>query len=198
MPAIVVPFRGGDGKRRLGALPEERRAAVALAMLADVLAACTAVGNVLVASSDAAAHDVAREHGAGVVEDPGGGQGAAVAAALGRVDSALALVVNADLPCARPEDVDALARATGRGIAVVVAADGTTNALGLATPALYEPLYGPGSARRFRDLAARRCVDFVPAAIPNLAADVDSPADLARLEPRLGPRTRAALMPVRA
>ena len=198
MPAIVVPFRGGDGKRRLGALPEERRAAVALAMLADVLAACTAVGNVLVASSDAAAHDVAREHGAAVVEDPGGGQGAAVAAALGRVESALALVVNADVPCARAEDVEALARATGRGIAVVAAADGTTNALGLATPALFEPLYGPGSARRFRDLAARRCVDFVPAAIPNLAADVDSPADLARLEPRLGPRTRAALMPVRA
>jgi hypothetical protein len=34
--------------------------------------------------------------------------------------------------------------------------------------------------------------DVVPAAIPNLADDVDSMADLERLELRVGPRTLAA------
>jgi hypothetical protein len=36
-------------------------------------------------------------------------------------------------------------------------------------------------------------VQFVPAAIPNLADDVDSLADLERLELRVGPRTLAEL-----
>ena len=44
MAAIVVPFRGAGGKQRLGSLPDDEREALALAMLADVLAACRSVG----------------------------------------------------------------------------------------------------------------------------------------------------------
>ena len=77
-------------------------------------------------------------------------------------------------------------------IAVAAAPDGTTNALGLAAPRLFEPLYGPGSAARFLALAPSRLVE-----IPNLADDVDSLSDLDRLEGRLGARTRAALESLR-
>ena len=57
------------------------------------------------------------------------------------------LVVNADLPCAKARDLLTLLGALPEGgIALVEAADGTTNALALAAPHLFAPLYGPGSA----------------------------------------------------
>ena len=69
----------------------------------------------------------------------------------------------------------------------------SVSALGLAARGLFEPLYGPGSAERFLALAPSRLVE-----IPNLAEDVDTLADLERLEPRLGPRTLAALESLRS
>ena len=191
MPAIVVPFRGVDGKQRMSGLPDELRAEISLAMLGDVLAACTNVGPTVVATSDVLGAGVAQEHGAGVVDDPGSGQGAAVAAALRALDGRV-LVVNADVPCAVPTDVRALDAATpDGGIAFVAAHDGTTNALGLDEPTLFAPLYGPDSAERFRLHAHTLGVDVVPTAIPNLADDVDSVEDLERLQLRVGPRTLA-------
>jgi hypothetical protein len=50
----------------------------------------------------------------------------------------------------------------------VEAEDGTTNALGLAAPELFEPLYGPGSAARFRERGA------VTVELPRLAHDLDT------------------------
>jgi 2-phospho-L-lactate guanylyltransferase len=195
MPTIVVPFRGPGGKQRLSPLPEDARAALATAMLADVVAACTAVGRTLVVAPgparDAAAAALAGT-GAELVEDTGSGLGAAVAAGLAHVPAGPAVVVNADLPCVTPRDVLALlGELPPGGLALVEAADGTTNALALADPLLYEPRYGPGSAARFRRLAPAGGVRT--AAIPNVVDDVDTLADLRRLEPRLGPRTRRVL-----
>jgi hypothetical protein len=79
---MVVPFRGLDAKRRLGPLGNGPRAALALAMLGDVLAACLAVGETTVVTDDRAAMELAEKLGALRFPDPGGGQGAAVAAAL--------------------------------------------------------------------------------------------------------------------
>ena len=84
------------------------------------------------------------------------------------------------------------------GLALVEAADGTTNALALAAPHLFAPLYGEHSADRFLARAERLGVPAVLAAIPNLADDVDTIADLERLEGRLGTRTAAALEALRA
>jgi len=194
MPSIVVPFRGATGKQRLGPLPEGARAALSLAMLADVLAACTVVGETYVVTADEDGERVARELEAVVVCDPGSGQGAAVAAALRKVGEHRTLVVNADVPCVLPSDVRALEAATPeRGIAYVTAADGTTNALGLSHRDLFAPLYGAGSADRFRAYARARGVAAAPAAIPNLRDDVDALEDLERLELRTGPRTLALL-----
>jgi 2-phospho-L-lactate guanylyltransferase len=176
VPAVVIPYRG-DAKRRL---PSSLRAAVAVAMLGDVVEAALDLGPVLVVTDDPAVVPT----GAKVVRDPGGGLGAAVAAGLSGV-AGHALVVNADLPAATPH---ALRRLAAAGLALVEAPDGTTNALSLPDRTFFEDLYGAGSASRFREHAA-----FVSVSIPELEADVDSDADLERLAARLGPRTRALL-----
>ena len=191
MAAIVVPFRGAGGKQRLGSLPDDERQALALAMLADVLAACRGVGATVVVTPDAEGARIAAEHDAEVVDDPGGGQGDAVTAALIGVVGPV-LVVNADVPCVVGQDLRSLEAATPEhGLAYVAARDGTTNALGLSAPTLFAPLYGPGSAERFRRHARTLGADVVPTMIPNLVDDVDSMADLDRLDGRVGPRTSA-------
>lgn len=185
----VVPFRAG-GKRRL---PSEIRADVALAMLGDVLEAAREVGDTRVVTADPAGRRVAAELGATVVADPGGGQGAAVAAALSGVEG-ICLVVNADLPRARPSDLGALAVPPLLGrIAIVEAADGTTNALGLPLPEVFQPLYGPGSAGAFRAHAHALAVECEGLALRNLVEDVDTLGDLERIGPHGGRRTRALL-----
>ena len=194
MPTVVVPFRGSDPKRRLGSLTEAERLCIAGAMLADVLVAAVAVGDVLVV---APAEPDSLPDGVRHVADRGRGQGAAVRTAL---DAAAAagltgpyVVVNADLPCVEPRDLLALAGAVpAGGLALVAAADGTTNALAFDDEGLFEPLFGPGSAERFETLAPSHRIDA-----PNLVDDVDTLEDLERLADRVGPRTRAALATVR-
>src|SRR5918995_2472919 len=105
MATIVVPFRPNGKSRLSGNGPE-----LARAMLEDVLAACRPVAPTIVADAE-------------------GGQGEAVSAALANLDGPVA-IVNADLPCATPEDVERLLAGTPPdGLALVEAADGTTNAL---------------------------------------------------------------------
>jgi 2-phospho-L-lactate guanylyltransferase (CobY/MobA/RfbA family) len=149
-------------------------------MLGDVVDAALGVGRVLVVTDDASVVP----SGVDVVPDTGAGLGPAVAAGLARVGGH-ALIVNADLPAATP---DSLGRLAAAGLALVEAPDGTTNALSLPDPTVFAPLYGAGSAERFRAHAPFRTVS-----IPELEADVDSDADLERLAARVGPRTRALL-----
>ena len=156
MPTVVVPFRGVEGKSRLGRLQREARTALAHAMLADVLDASLALGLTVVVAPEGTPIGEAI-----AVADPGGGQGAAVRVGL---DAAVAagggppyLVVNADLPCVTARD---LSRSRGAvpdgGLALAAAADGTTNALALvvARPlraglrARAAPLASPRSRRR--------------------------------------------------
>ena len=180
MATIVVPFRRENAKRRLRPLPEEARAALAEAMLADVLAAAETAGHRMIVAHEA-------------------GQGEAVELALRGVESRPILVVNADLPCAEPRDLLALLGALpDGGMGLVEAPDGTTNALALAAPHLFAPLYGPGSADRFRARAERLKVPVATAEIPNLVDDVDTVDDLERLESRLGAHTTRALGELRA
>jgi 2-phospho-L-lactate guanylyltransferase len=176
VPTIVIPYRG-DAKRRLSS---GLRAAAAVAMLGDVVDAALEVGRVLVVTDDGVVVPPEAE----VVADPDGGLGAAVAAGLAGVGGH-ALVVNADLPCVSAE---ALRELAATGLALVEAGDGTTNALSLPDPRVFAPLYGPGSAARFRAHAP-----FARARIADLEDDVDSDADLERLVLRLGPRSRALL-----
>ena len=189
MPSLVVPFRGAKGKSRLGRLSGAEREALASAMLGDVLGVCTVVGPTFVVGPASGLPEEVR-----AVHDPGGGQGAAVRAALEAAALASGgvgpfLVVNADLPCVTARDLLALAGAVpDDGLALAPAADGTTNALALSSLAVFAPVYGPGSAERFASLGPSRAVEA-----PNLVDDVDTAADLERLRGRLGPRTRSVL-----
>jgi 2-phospho-L-lactate guanylyltransferase len=193
MEQIVVPFRGPSGKQRLD-VPEEFRSELALAMLGDVLSAAVAVGSTLLVTADDAGRALALELGAESVDDPGGGQGPAVAAALALVQDLPVLVMNADLPCVVPHDLRTLAGMAELGaLGLVEAEDGTTNALALPRPGLFAPLYGAGSAGRFRAHAEANGVTAIAAVIPNLADDVDTLEDLTRIGLRAGPRTQAAI-----
>jgi 2-phospho-L-lactate guanylyltransferase len=199
MGTIVVPFRGAAGKQRLAPAPDDARAQLALAMLADVVSASVPVGETLVVTGAEEAIAVAEEVGAAVVADPGRGQGAAVEAGLRAAAGRPIVVLNADLPCAQPRDVLTLLGALpAAGVALVPARDGTTNALALAAPHLFTSVYGPGSAGRFVAHAGRLGVPVSVAEIPNLADDVDTLEDLERLEPRLGPHTSSVLQELRA
>jgi 2-phospho-L-lactate guanylyltransferase (CobY/MobA/RfbA family) len=158
-------------------------------MLADVIAAGVAVADVIVVAPAATHVPSAARH----VVDPRRGQGAAVEAGLAAATAAGLpgpyLVVNADLPCADPRDLLALAGAvSGEDLALVAASDGTTNALAFADASLFEPLYGPGSAERFAALGPSTLLDA-----PNLVDDVDTLDDLARLQGRLREHTRRVL-----
>jgi 2-phospho-L-lactate guanylyltransferase (CobY/MobA/RfbA family) len=149
-------------------------------MLGDVIEAARRVGRVVVVTDDVSA--VPR--GVQRVVDPGSGLGAAVASGLRHVEGH-ALVLNADLPCATRDAIETLAAA---GLALVEASDGTTNALSLPDAGTFVPLYGAGSAERFRAHAP-----FSTVRIPELEADVDTEDDLDRIRLALGPRTRALL-----
>lgn len=194
MATVVIPYAGAQGKTRLD-VPGRVRRLVSLAMLGDVLAAAAAVGRMRVVTPDADGAEAALEHGAEPVDDPGGGQGAAVAAALEGVEPGGILVLNADVPCVVPEDLRSLLAATpAGGMALVEALDGTTNALSLSAAESFAPLYGAGSADRFLAHAAGLGIDAVSVAIPNVANDIDTLDDLRRLQLRCGPRTQAVLM----
>ena len=165
MIRVVIPYAGARGKTRLGEAREE----LSRAMLETVLAAASSVGQVWVVSPEPV-------EGATWIPDPGGGQGAAVEAALRELGPGPVLIVNSDLPSLSADDLHVLYEATPqRGIAIAPARDGTTNALGLSDTALFASLYGPGSAARFR-AQAEHVVDVVR---PGLRDDVDTPADLA-------------------
>ena len=193
MTTVVIPFAGVEGKTRVHASSRVRRE-LSLAMLGDVLSAARIVGTAHVVTADAEGAALASEAGAAVSADPGSGQGAAVQAALRGLDPGVTLIVNADVPCVVPDDLRALLAATpAGGIALVEARDGTTNALSISVPEAFAPLYGPGSAARFRAHAESLGLASVSIAVPNLADDVDTLEDVQRLQLRVGPRSQACL-----
>ncbi len=187
MIPVVVPFRAG-GKTRL---PDAVRAEVALAMLGDVLETAALVGTPVLVTDDPAATMLAADLGAATVDDPGEGQGAAIAAGLASLVGPC-LVVNADCPCVRAPELELLAGVAQSGrFGLVRAGDGTTNALALPSPAAFTPLFGPGSADRFAAHAVGLGLGVERLGLVGLERDVDTLVDLELLLPLAGPRTRA-------
>ena len=189
----------GEGQEPARSAPPRRpRTALARAMLADVLAACAAVGPTFVVGPPRPRPRPRRATRA-LVPDPGGGQGAAVRAGLeaaawrpeasGRSSSSTPTSrASRRATCSRSR---APSRTTGSRSPQPPTGRRTRSRS--RRPSLFAPVYGPGSAARFAALAPSRQVDA-----PNLIDDVDTVADLERLGRALGPRTRRVLAALRA
>ena len=196
---VIVPVkRLGEAKSRLGAaLGRERREALVLAMLEDVLAAARAAhgGPLLVVTPGAEYAPLAARTGAEPVVDAGGGYNAAVAqglAAAAARGAGAALVLPADQPRARPAELrTALGALAEAGVAVAPARDGGTGLLGLRPPGAIAPAFGAGSAARHRALGEAAGLPVAWLALPSLRDDVDGAADLLRGAAPLGAATAA-------
>jgi 2-phospho-L-lactate guanylyltransferase len=165
-------------------------------MLADVMAAvCEAesVERVIVVTGEGRAERIALARAKRtatpieVLQDPvdhGHSQAATLgiirALALGAECSAL---LPGDCPLLDPAELDAaLGRMTPGRVAMIPDRHGTgTNGLLLAPADAIGPAFGPGSAERHLDRAARAGYEAVTEALPSLALDLDTPDDLAAL-----------------
>lgn len=194
----LVPLRSpGQGKTRLrSVLSEGRRAALAGAMLADVVAALRGaeVERVVVAASGPAAAAAASALSADVVLDPPGvtsldGALAAAAAQLGPTGQLL--VVAADLPRLTAAEVG-LVLDTDAEVVLAPTRGGGTGGLLRRPGDRIATAYGPGSAAAHVALAERAGASVATVTLTGFQEDVDTEDDLSRLATgRLGPATSA-------
>ncbi|HEX9889205.1 MAG TPA: 2-phospho-L-lactate guanylyltransferase [Nitriliruptorales bacterium] len=181
----LVPLRSpGRGKTRLAeVLSVEERAALAGAMLADVVHALRGAGLarlIVVADGPHAAAAAAALH-VDVLHDPPGDHTlddavAAGTAALAR--EAALLVVAADLPRLTPRDVHALLD-HNEHVVVAPTNDGGTGGLLRRPPQAIATAYGPRSAAHHVRLAREAGLTAAMAHVEGFNHDVDTPADLA-------------------
>jgi 2-phospho-L-lactate/phosphoenolpyruvate guanylyltransferase len=210
--AAILPVKTfRRAKQRLGASIEDAlRAALAEAMVGDVLAALAATDGLaatFVVTREPRAAAEALASGASVIEDRSEA-GQSAAAALGVARALLdgferVLCVPGDCPAIDPDELAALLGApTPSGAHAVVLPDrhgSGTNGLLLAPPDAIAPSFGPDSRERHVALAAAAGVSCRVRALPSLTLDVDTGEDLAALRAALGrlegraPRTRAVL-----
>ncbi len=195
----IVPLRSpGAGKTRLApALTRHTRAALAGAMLADVVAALRGAGvELVVAAGGAAAASAASALRADtIVDGPDvGSLDDAVEHARRRLGPVGALlVVQADLPTITADDVAALL-AGDEAVVVAPTEDGGTSALLRRPPSVIGTAFGPDSGAAHRRLAEAAGIRPRLVHRPGLALDVDVLDDLRRLRSRtVGPATAAVL-----
>ncbi|MDA8276318.1 MAG: 2-phospho-L-lactate guanylyltransferase [Actinomycetota bacterium] len=177
--AVLVPVKAfAEAKRRLHpALGTAERAELARAMTERVLQACGPLP-VAVVCDDPAVAEWSRQRGALVVWEPGRGLNGAVEAGvdhLARSGVERVTVAHADLPRAeRLWDVD-----PGDGVVLVPDRFGNgTNVLAVPTDAGFRFSYGPGSFARHHAEACRLGLPVRILERPDLAWDVDEPADV--------------------
>ena len=199
-PVALIPLRTGGKSRLRGALTDEQRAGLVLAMLDDVLAALHAAGlaDVRVLAGDERAAAAARSRGLHALADPGpdvedhGPDGSGVAhgdrslrvavdAALAEVGEGRArLVVAADLPRLEADEVRTVC-SNPADVVVVPTSGGGTALLRLAAGVALPTRYGPGSARAHLAEADRGPWSAVLLDLPGASHDVDAEQDLAAL-----------------
>lgn len=207
--AIVPVKRFHEAKRRLApGIDDERRAALAAAMLEDVLeaiAAARGIDRTIVVSGDPVAQDIAAAASAEVVPDPadeGHVEAALAGIARGEVEgTGCVVLLPGDCPLLEPRELDRLL--TGLPdpyVAIVPDRHGEgTNALVLTPPTAIRPAFGEGSLARHVAAAREAGIPFAVEELPSLALDLDTPADLVALtreieaDPRRAGRTARAL-----
>ena len=190
------PF--AEAKQRLaGLLGPSERSALAEALLArTVRAVRRAQGDqpVWVVAPDDSVTATALAAGAtGVFAARAAGLNAQLAEAAAEAPAAAGvLVLHADLPLLRAQDIVAL---VGRPGPVVIAPDrhgSGTNALLLAPPDVIHPSFGPGSRARHEQAAQTAQARWRVAHPRSLTLDVDTADDLAALRAALDARAGGA------
>lgn len=204
---VVVPVKdAGHGKSRLMASlvgtagrPDDtsRRVRLARAIAEDTLAAVAAAvgpGAVVLVTGDAGLAVSWRQAGAVVVDDPGLGLNAAVAAGLDRIGRGQPVaVLLGDLPAVTGPDLTAALDAAAdhtQSYLPDAEGDGTVLRATNGTGGPLVPRFGPGSAARHAaDGAVALALE-----LPRLRRDVDDAESLAAARGLgLGPATAAAL-----
>jgi len=208
--ALVPVKRLEQSKSRLlSHLPDPRRQALTLAMLADLLEALLdsrGLDRVAVTTPDAVVASLARSAGAEVLIRPEPGLNEALEDAIGRLDPGPDepfMIVLGDVAGALASDFETLLASMGEtegpGVWLAPSSDGGTSAL-LQRPATAIPCrFGRDSAKRHRDAAQAAGVAYHEVRLASLAIDLDEPEDLeAFLRTQAGGgRTRALLEDVR-
>jgi 2-phospho-L-lactate guanylyltransferase len=207
--AVLPVKRFGAAKQRLaGGIDDERRAAVVLAMLGDVLEAigeARAIERTIVVTSEPVAIELAVGVGAEVLRDPdeGGHSGAALAGVSHVLSqgAACAVLLPGDCPLLDPRELERLLTGMPEHfVAIVPDRHGTgTNALALAPPEAIRPAFGEGSCARHVAAAREAGAPYAVEEMPSLALDLDTPADVVALtrvlakQPGRAKRTAKAL-----
>lgn len=178
-------------------IDDERRAALAAAMLEDVLEAiggARAIDRTIVVSNEPRAAELATAAGAEVVPDPGeGGHPGAALAGIARAETHGAecvVLLPGDCPLLDHRELDRLLTGVPeRYVAIVPDRHGTgTNALALAPPSAIRPAFGEGSCARHIAAAREAGVPFAVEELASLALDLDTPADVVALTRELESR----------
>ena len=179
---VLIPVKSfHQAKRRLGSvMADHDRIRLVRAMASHVVSACEPLP-VAVVCDDADVAGWATDQGAAVLWEPGQGLNGAVRAGverLGRAGARWVTVAHGDLPLARglglipPFD----------GITLVPdRRDDGTNVLRLPAGCAFQFAYGPGSFRAHRAEATRIGLPVRIVRHPDLAYDVDWPADVVEL-----------------
>jgi len=191
--------------RLLSHLPDERRQALTLAMLADLIDALSetsGIDRIAVTTPDVAVADQTRAAGAEVLMRPEPGLNAALEDGIQRLlpkSNEPFMIVLGDVAGAIASDFEQLLslsnESTDRGVWLVPSADGGTSAL-LQRPAGVIPCrFGQNSAGRHREAAKEIGVAFSEVPLASLAIDLDQPGDLEIFQKTRGggKRTRALL-----
>jgi 2-phospho-L-lactate guanylyltransferase len=180
---VLVPLKRLDrAKSRLAqALTAAERAALMRSLLERVLSAVRAAGveRITVVTSERLTLDAA----ATWHDDDLPWNDALATAIAELVGEDIAAVISADLPFLSAADVTALIEATpARGVAIGRAVDAGTNAVSMRPPGVLPTCFGePSSAALHAALARARGLACVTLDLPGLAFDVDTPADLERM-----------------
>jgi 2-phospho-L-lactate guanylyltransferase len=179
---VLIPVKAfHQAKRRLGsALSDTDRVTLVRAMATRVVAACDPLPAAVVCD-DTAVAQWASEVGATVMWEPGQGLNGAVRAGVDRLARSGArwvTVAHGDLPRARGlgvlEPFDGVTLVPDRR-------DDGTNVLRLPAASHFRFAYGPGSFRAHRAEATRLGLPVRVLRLPDLAYDVDWPADVVEL-----------------
>jgi 2-phospho-L-lactate guanylyltransferase len=187
--AVPVKDLGNAKQRLMRMLASAERAELARVMLRDVLRALALarLDSVWLVTRDPDVAAVAAEfHVTVLVEDDNRGHTAAVARAQAKAlasGARLFVTVPGDVPCVRPEEIDALtAAASEAGVAFTPSRSGLgTNGAALAPPDVMALTFGEPSFENH--LATARRGYLAPRVLhqPGLSLDIDDPSDLQAL-----------------